>query len=485
MGHSTKIDPPFEERVGGWDNFYDLFITQNKTQREIAEIFGVSREVVRSYAHKHGLYSKPKELLTENRQKTCVKKYGATSPLKSSEIKERTMKKNMEKYGVPWSLMNSEVNQKARKTMLDKYGVEYSGQSPELLKKLHDTLEERTGYRFATWAGKDHKNIEILASPEKFRKFIEEAEDKTLIGLAKALGYEVTSIQNKVREYGFEDLYDPYYFTSSEEKEVEDYLIGIGVSVRKNKKDIHPKEIDLYNDDTRSGVEFNGCFFHRVDAKGELYHQEKSIAALKRGIRIYHLYEYEWVDTSRRKFIENDLQDVFGLLSGFDEDIELFPIDKDGFEKFKTENGYDDVLFLETGFSAVSNGKTVVMFSTKHNLTDNEIFVGTIMVSAGISKSDVKKKVLRLLQRGNIPLVYRGNLDKENIDFLVDSRFVAENTVPPRVLFCSYYTHKHIYEDMASAEDIDKYSKNKAFYRVANAGEIEWRWTCAKSTKSV
>ena len=67
MRHSTKLVPSFDERVGGWDNFYDLFITQNKTQREIAEMFGVSREAVRSYAHKHGLCGKPKELLTENR----------------------------------------------------------------------------------------------------------------------------------------------------------------------------------------------------------------------------------------------------------------------------------------------------------------------------------------------------------------------------------------------------------------------------------
>ena len=485
MRHSTKLVPSFDERVGGWDNFYDLFITQNKTQREIAEMFGVSREAVRSYAHKHGLCGKPKELLTENRRKTCVEKYGATSPLKSPEIKERAKKKNMEKYGVPWSLMNPEINQKARQTMKDRYGVEYSGQNPELLKKLHDTLEERTGYRFATWAGKDHKNIEILASSEKFRKFIEEAEDKTLVGLAKALGYEVTSIQNKVREYGFEDLYDPYYFTSSEEKEVENYLIGIGVSVRKNKKDIYPKEIDLYNDDKRSGVEFNGCFFHRIGAKGELYHQEKSITALKKGIRIYHLYEYEWVDLPRRKFVENDLKDVFGLLERFEGDIELFSIDGVAFEQFKMENGYEDVPFLGTGFSAISNEKTVAVFSTKQNLTDNELFVGTIMVSVGLSKNDVKKKVIGLLRRGNIPIVYRSNLDREDINFLVESRFIVNRIIAPRVLYCSYYTHRHIYEDTASTEDIKKYSENKAFYRLANAGEIEWRWTSAKSTKPV
>ena len=79
-----------------------------------------------------------------------------------------------------------------------------------------------------------------------------------------------------------------------------------------SKKDIlYPYEIDLYDEEKKFGIEFNGNYWHGEKNKKRLYHQEKSKLAEEKEIFIYHIFEYEWVN--KKEKIINQLNNLLGL----------------------------------------------------------------------------------------------------------------------------------------------------------------------------
>jgi ferredoxin-like protein FixX len=57
---------------------------------------------------------------------------------------------------------------------------------------------------------------------------------------------------------------------------------------------IAPYELDIYVPDAKLAVEYNGNYYHRYPAKEKGYHRNKSLMCLERGIRLIHVYEYDW-----------------------------------------------------------------------------------------------------------------------------------------------------------------------------------------------
>lgn len=70
---------------------------------------------------------------------------------------------------------------------------------------------------------------------------------------------------------------------------------------------IPPQELDIYIPEKKLAIEFNGTYWHNSDAKSQNYHQEKTIACLKKGIHLIHIFEYEWNNNTTREKIVNML----------------------------------------------------------------------------------------------------------------------------------------------------------------------------------
>jgi len=58
------------------------------------------------------------------REKTCLKKFGETTNLKSKETKDKIKITNIEKYGVEYPMQSVEIRAKRTKTFQKKYGVD-------------------------------------------------------------------------------------------------------------------------------------------------------------------------------------------------------------------------------------------------------------------------------------------------------------------------------------------------------------------------
>lgn len=75
-----------------------------------------------------------------------------------------------------------------------------------------------------------------------------------------------------------------------------------GIQIIKNDRKAlgNGKEIDIYLPEYKVGIEFNGDYWHSSLKKERKYHFDKSVVAEENGIRLIHVYEYEWIDQKKK-----------------------------------------------------------------------------------------------------------------------------------------------------------------------------------------
>lgn len=71
-------------------------------------------------------------------------------------------------------------------------------------------------------------------------------------------------------------------------------------------------EIDIYLPDYKIGIEFNGNFWHSSTVRAHDYHIRKSKMAKAAGIRLIHIFEWEWNDPHRQQLLESLIHKAVG-----------------------------------------------------------------------------------------------------------------------------------------------------------------------------
>lgn len=101
----------------------------------------------------------------------------------------------------------------------------------------------------------------------------------------------------------FKQLVPNKHFRSSREREIERWLVEQNYNVRHNCLDVlDDKEIDIFLPDHNIAFEFNGVAFHWNKFNGhhttahphpKEYHKLKTIGCLRKGIALYHFWDFE------------------------------------------------------------------------------------------------------------------------------------------------------------------------------------------------
>lgn len=156
------------------------------------------------------------------------------------------------------------------------------------------------------------EQIKAVQQKENLKAFILEHSDLGVIpqtDLATLLGIGLQRASALVREYGLEDLVQFNCTQSEDERNLARWLqndLGCKV-VTRDRQLLDGKEIDIYLPDYKIGIEYNGNYWHSYPVKDMNYHQDKSIQAAKAGIRLIHIFEYEWKDSKIQEKIKNYL----------------------------------------------------------------------------------------------------------------------------------------------------------------------------------
>ena len=104
---------------------------------------------------------------------------------------------------------------------------------------------------------------------------------------------------------------------SNKEKEVRDFIESLGFTPEYNVRDvIPPKELDIYVPEKRVAIEFNENYWHGDNQKPKDYHYKKSQECEEKGIRLIHIFEYEWDNERQRPILENIIKHALGITEG-------------------------------------------------------------------------------------------------------------------------------------------------------------------------
>lgn len=173
-------------------------------------------------------------------------------------------------------------------TLYDKYGEIYPS-------RIHNPRETN--------------QIIVLRNREYFENLLDLYKEKYnykpfASNIAEILGVTPSTIIRYAKDYNVLDKFNNGSGSSYENTLAE--LFHNENMIRNSKQILKSgKELDFYFPDRGMAIEFNGNYWHSIAFKSKLYHQEKSFEALNQGIRLIHIFEYEWYNINKRdKIIE-------------------------------------------------------------------------------------------------------------------------------------------------------------------------------------
>ena len=105
-------------------------------------------------------------------------------------------------------------------------------------------------------------------------------------------------------------------FRSSTELEIEGFIKSLGFSLEHKRFTLdqsHSFEVDIYIPDRKTGIEFNGSYYHKTlpdkePYKEKLYHQNKYDACKKLGIKLISIFDVDWI--YREEKVKQYLRDL-------------------------------------------------------------------------------------------------------------------------------------------------------------------------------
>lgn len=298
----------------------------------------------------HNKSSDEKEKINKKRFDTIISKYETVENF-YKECHNKSVETNLKRYGVSSPFKNKQVKEKIKETCRKKYGFDYASQSKEVKEKIKETCLNNFGVS-CIFKSADIRNKSMLSLRQDLYKY---AENNDLI-LASDLEYGNGWILAKIvptvfyKGYNFIKKSDlckiEEYFAkgkdhskSHKELELQDFIKSLNVKYEFNSRQvISPKELDIFLPDNKVAIEFDGIFWHSSLQKSVNYHLDKTKNCLIKGIRLIHVFEDEWTNSS--EIIKSIIKSSIGK---YDEKIYarnciLKEISQKDYKEFLTKN---------------------------------------------------------------------------------------------------------------------------------------------------
>ena len=240
------------------DEFYSYYVEQNHTQKETQEHFNITESQIISLIRYFNAYKKDKlsNALLKISEDELYNKYIVEncSPYKLSKelgISVDMMYEIIRHYNLCGLRMDS-ITRIAKKASMDDLFNYY-------VENKHSITDTKIHFSLTDW---------------EFKQIV-----------------KYYNITNRSGVSGYEDEIIKYLPENTEIIRNDRKILGNG------------KELDIYLPKYHIGIEFNGDYWHSSLQKEKNYHYDKSRAAETMGIRLIHIFEYEWNDPNKKNKI--------------------------------------------------------------------------------------------------------------------------------------------------------------------------------------
>ena len=164
-------------------------------------------------------------------------------------------------------------------------------------------------------------------------------------------------------------------------------------NIIRNSLILNGQEIDIYLPDYKIGIEFNGTYWHSDMYKEKNYHLNKSKEAEKLGIRLIHIYQYEWDNSDVREKIKSLLRIALGKITNkiYARECEIKKIDNHTAQTLNNSNHLQNHRNAQVTYGLYYKDELVQLMSfSKHRKYEWEIVRGcpgsNNIVIGGVSK---------------------------------------------------------------------------------------------------
>jgi hypothetical protein len=249
----------------------------------------------------------------EKYKSTMLLKYGVDHNFKSNEVRESIKNTLIERYGVDSPLKNESIKEKRNSTCIERHGTNDFLNS----EKTKTTNQSRYGFKNAMSNPEICKKVALLSSETKMNSLSSKLEEYSI----SLLDYSTTKCDFLCNECGNQfylhsvtvnaklrssicpcPYCNPNVFNRSKlEEELLEYIRSeYDGEIRINDRSIFKgsqkfSECDIYLPDLSVAFEFNGISMDSKINKRLYYTQEKSQFLHERGIKLYHVWEDDWV----------------------------------------------------------------------------------------------------------------------------------------------------------------------------------------------
>lgn len=289
----SKIESIFIDKFGG--NPAKLDSIKKKTKQTCMKKYGVE------------CYTKTEEY-KQKQKDTFLENYGNECYFHTEDYKSKSIKTNFEKYGVMSAVESAnlpESFEKAKTTLIKRYGTNIPSATKEAQEKRKKTSIEKYGLEHYSKTN-DYKVKAAQTSVEKYghthyAKTVEykTRQRKTLIDKYGVTSYPQTEFckQKCLEIYGV-----PYAFLANKtsnksEKDLSQFLTELGYKFSNNYTVLNGKEIDLFNEDLKIGIEYCGLYWHTelsLEPRERNYHYNKYKDCQNNEIQLITIFSDEW-----------------------------------------------------------------------------------------------------------------------------------------------------------------------------------------------
>lgn len=356
----------------------------------------------------------------EKSKQTMLSRYGAENIWGSDKGKDSIKKTNLERRGVEYALQDQSVREKSKKTSLEKYGVEYASQSKIFQEKVKQTCIKKYGKESYLGSNAYYETLnsnlgvknpsQLESSRESLRQaWLEKTplernkiSQKRVETMRERYGTSAFCIneariierygsleeyyslrqalqeESNLKKYGVKNVWSipeireklqshHSYIKSKYEDEIQQYLLSIGVSAKKSRKELHGLELDFVFENT--AIEFNGDYWHSSLYKSRDYHESKSKLCEEAGIDLMHIYEWEWNDPRRKKILLSIIALKFGKILNrvYARQCEVKKIENASVRDFITENHLQGFRKANVCYGLFKDGKLLQIMSFAHH----------------------------------------------------------------------------------------------------------------------
>lgn len=292
------------------------------------------------------------ELARKKAVRTLLSRYGVCHPMNSKQIKNKVKQTNLNnhggqyfqatsewrnlvvnksrlKYGTDWPIQNQDIRAFRDSQNLKKYGVTNVASLDSSKQKAKLTLLSKYGkMSFPQTLAWKRSVMLVPEKAETFEKFTRDPrsfilsnfeEKPSVKQLSDMLGVADTTVSCHLRSADCSDLVRINY--SNLEVTIKNYLQSISPNIKiisNCRSIIAPYEIDIYLPELKLGIECNPTVTHNSSVsdpwgqppKDSKYHQMKTDMCESHGVRLIHLFGYEW--NHKRAIMESILRNVLG-----------------------------------------------------------------------------------------------------------------------------------------------------------------------------